>query len=369
MKKIFIFAMTAATAVSCSKSEVTAINDEDPNTIKFDSYIGAVTKGSTTTDVQDQTVGIYAYKANSDFSSLYFDGEEVLTMSDGSWKATKTYYWPESGDVYFFAYHPALSDDGTKLAASTTGVVTSYPQISQNAEEHSDILIDKQVANSGTVSFSLDHALSLIDFKIITDDDTEVTINSFEIQGIESAHTGLDLENQKILTSETIGDESVKFDFSDSDKLYSYNESSTFTTPISITSGSTVTLSNETKGGVFLLLPQEYNSWTPSGDPVSAQVKGARIVINYTLKIDGEKILDNVDAAFPLPAITSGLQADKKYTYTLTFDRDTNGGYTPDPKDDDDDDDDVSEPLIDNSNKILFCVSVDSWGDESEHVI
>ena len=129
MKKVLtaaILAVTTCAFIGCTKNEVRSISD-NPQAVRFLPLNG---KHSTKVMVNGTTYpdnlpfGTLAYylpsgknwNANKADATLYIPKSEVV-HNNGNWEVNgKTYYWPKSGSLTFFAYSPFAHEDRTLLA-------------------------------------------------------------------------------------------------------------------------------------------------------------------------------------------------------------------------------------------------------------
>lgn len=129
MKKVLtaaILAVTTCAFIGCTKNEVRSISD-NPQAVRFLPLNG---KHSTKVMVNGTTYpdnlpfGTLAYylpsgknwNDNKADATLYIPKSEVV-HNNGNWEVNgKTYYWPKSGSLTFFAYSPFAHEDGTLLA-------------------------------------------------------------------------------------------------------------------------------------------------------------------------------------------------------------------------------------------------------------
>ena len=127
----------------------------------FASYTGAA--NWTTTDVPN-----FMYK-------------QLMENSSGSWTYSPLKYWPNATDekISFFAYAPTNMTGVTLSAANVSGPKLTYA-IPQKIADHQDLLVgscQNRKKGSGTVSFTLKHALTQVKFKIKKDDSETATVN------------------------------------------------------------------------------------------------------------------------------------------------------------------------------------------------
>lgn len=134
MKKVLtaaILAVTTCAFIGCTKNEVRSISD-NPQAVRFLPLNG---KHSTKVMVGGTTYpdhlpfGTLAYylpsgknwNTNKADATLYIPISKVVNKSGATsgsaWEVEgKTYYWPKSGSLTFFAYSPFAHEDGTLLA-------------------------------------------------------------------------------------------------------------------------------------------------------------------------------------------------------------------------------------------------------------
>lgn len=142
MKKVLtaaILAVTTCAFIGCTKNEVRSISD-NPQAVRFLPLNG---KHSTKVMVDGTTYpttlpfGTLAYylpsgnwNANKADATLYIPISKVVNKSDATsgsawWEVEgKTYYWPKSGSLTFFAYSPFAHEDGTLLAVDKVSNTT-----------------------------------------------------------------------------------------------------------------------------------------------------------------------------------------------------------------------------------------------------
>ena len=215
-KKLFLglLAAAAVTFTACQKDEVISevIQDE---AISFSTYLGrdAQTKGTIveTTQLQDQGFGVYAYYTGTTAASSYnfpnpnFMNNEKVYMGDWdsdnstekTWGYSNTKYWPYSASdkISFYAYGPYDNPSGASNAISITTTSSKKPEltytVSTDISEHMDVLFapaqEDKTKETGTVSFTFQHALSRIQFSIKTLEDysgkATLTLNSVTLTG------------------------------------------------------------------------------------------------------------------------------------------------------------------------------------------
>ena len=352
MKKILIAMCAVATMASCSQNELLDINESNPNLISFDTYWCNYTRATeASVDNIKSTGGFGVWSkttTNSWSGSSLFINNENVKWGD-AWTTDRKYYWPSNDALDFVAYYPYNKD------AVLTNNILTCEEIVTTAANQKDILVSTVLTSlnsgngtNGAVSFTMSHVLSQVDFKIAVEEGSNVSviINSFEIQGVNTTHSGLDLVKKSILTST---------EFTPSfDTNYTYGESKTFT-PQTINQSGSVTLSGVEDNGVFMLLPQKLSPWNVTKEPTNQAVNpGARIVMNYTYKINDVTIFEDKDAAFPL---SGTWDPSTKYLYTLTFSDTSGGGYEPYEPENPDTKPEIGDPILGYLNSPLLDVA------------
>lgn len=137
MKKVLtaaILAVTTCAFIGCTKNEVRSISD-NPQAVRFLPLNGkhstkVMVNGTTyPTDLPFGTLAYYLpsgknWNTNKADATLYIPKSEVV-HNNGNWEVKgKTYYWPKSGSLTFFAYSPFAHEDGTLLAVDKVSNTT-----------------------------------------------------------------------------------------------------------------------------------------------------------------------------------------------------------------------------------------------------
>lgn len=158
MKKVLtaaILAVTTCAFIGCTKNEVKSISD-NPQAVRFLPLNG---KHSTKVMVDGTTYpdnlpfGTLAYylpsgknwNANKADATLYIPKSEVV-HKNGNWEVKdKTYYWPKSGSLTFFAYSPFSYAEGGDLAvtAITANDGIQIADYDVNAHQATDFMVAK----------------------------------------------------------------------------------------------------------------------------------------------------------------------------------------------------------------------------------
>lgn len=351
MKKILIAVAAISVALaSCSKNEDGGTNPGNPNKISFANYNDKFTRAAVLdgTALKAQGFNVIAnIVGNTDLTS--FMPNVPITFSGGVWSSATDYFWPGNNvAVDFYAYSSSQT-----LTPTAAGLVS--PVIAATAAAQDDIIVsEKESQASGTVSFTFNHVLSKVNFKVVCGEGVEVVINSFAIQGVADASASLDLTTGNFATPSA---GAARTD------LYTYGSGSPFPLTIAATDAGGKLLDGT--AGAFMLLPQTGITGYVPNPSSPATGDGARIMISYKMKIDGVTIVENLttpgdfrDAFFPLP--DGSWDKGKSYLYTLTFAKGSGGGVDPD----------TEEPIIEGNGKILFDVAiVNGWDTDTDVVV
>ncbi len=181
------FAAAAVISLSCSKEQP---QTDAPKAVGF-AVESLQTKGTTVTDAAKiRSLGIFGYSTgtgnfnNADPSSLpnlLWNREVTRTADGGEWSYNPPAYWPTDPMVKntFFAYSPHQSEF-PEGSLETSGESTSgYPYliytVPETISEHVDLLyssVNADVANinydknAGKVKYTMNHALTWVQFKL-----------------------------------------------------------------------------------------------------------------------------------------------------------------------------------------------------------
>ena len=229
MKKRLFLGLLAVAAVSftaCQKDEVISQMPKD-QAIEFGTYLGrgAQTKGSviTTTELQTQGFGVYAYYTGQSAMSAYsipavpnFLNNEKVSGAD--WSYTNTKYWPNTpGDkISFYAYGPydGANDNAIALATGAEKKPVLTYTVNADIAKHMDVLFAPAQENftkpaPGTkVDMKFYHALSRIGFKVNTAADysaegVTITLKNVTLNGKFYTSADMDLGTAGINTTGT----------------------------------------------------------------------------------------------------------------------------------------------------------------------
>lgn len=169
MKKLFLFAATVCTMLSCSKNEEVIPNE---GKLPINISVGQQTRANDTTFENGDEVGIYVVNYDgSTAGTLKDEGNQAdnakFTYNSSEWTPDEDIYWKDQNtSADFYAYYPYIAS--TNVAAHTFSVQTNQSQ--ETNFWASDFLWGKTAnvsPTSNAVSIQTDHSLSrvLIDVK------------------------------------------------------------------------------------------------------------------------------------------------------------------------------------------------------------
>lgn len=182
MKKMMLFAAISALALAgCSDNDSTDQGGTTPlNAIGFKSYVEKNAKGSPLEPgALKQDFGVYAYYdavGDENLANLTPDfmfNQRVIYENPG-FTYTPVKFWPNSGDVDFYAYTPYGSANllfTTPQAATDKGYPVFTYTVGTPIASEEDLLVatkEDQDGLSGSVNLVFDHALTKVGFSART---------------------------------------------------------------------------------------------------------------------------------------------------------------------------------------------------------
>ena len=203
MKKIlfFLFGLFTVTSVmvSCSQDESDVANGNKANTraIGFKTFLDKnVTRGTSVAAGQlKQDFWTYAYydsigdRSTSILKPNFMYNQHVI-YNDSTFTYSPTKYWPNTGDVDFYAWAPNTSANLT-ITNPTTQTSVGYPaftySIASTIANQEDLLVaatEDQDGTSGSVNMQFDHALTKVGFCARTAGDYAATGVTVKIMSI-----------------------------------------------------------------------------------------------------------------------------------------------------------------------------------------
>lgn len=212
MKKSLLFLAGAivmlSLMISCSQDDSDMPNDNinSSKTIGFKTFLDKnVTRGiSTVAGALKQDFWTYAYydsigdRSTSILTPNFMYNQHVI-YNDSTFTYSPTKYWPNTGDVDFYAWTPNTSANLT-ITNPTSTTSVGYPTftytVNNTIANQEDLLVaaaEDQDGTSGTVNLQYDHALTKVGFCARTSGDysasgvtvriMSITLNSIANKG------------------------------------------------------------------------------------------------------------------------------------------------------------------------------------------
>lgn len=200
MKKSLLAVVAALAMAGCSQNDLV---DEIDNggqiskaEIKFSSVVNKVSRATPLTSSDQLTsFQVYGYTTGTqDFgtgtATSYLS--DKITYSDG-WNGTKTYYWPLTDKLSFFAYSSSQEDLSFTEASGTGYPSFSYTVAGTDTQE--DLLVAQNLNNSkpagnSAITLNFSHALTQVNFAVqLPNDDYYYKINNITLEGIKDEGT------------------------------------------------------------------------------------------------------------------------------------------------------------------------------------
>ena len=174
------------TIASCSRDEISSVNNIDENSIGFELSTGKTrAEVANVKTLQEDADGFGVFATNGATSATFIDNKGYK-YEGAAWKwAELNMLWPTESagfPVSFYAYHPK---DKTTL----TGSLTANYTIAEDPENQVDHLVANQAGVavkpiSGDVLLAFRHILSKIDFKVVTGSKVTVEIQSVSVKNV-----------------------------------------------------------------------------------------------------------------------------------------------------------------------------------------
>lgn len=203
MKKfLFLAAMATLALSSCSKNEVYE-NKQDPGMIVYNTSVGKQTKATEVAISQLQAdangFGIKAYFhdttpiATATSFTKYIDDAVKYTTPNWVNVSGKTYYWPLTGNLSYFAFYPVAAPTAFTDAASGQAPAFTYSVKAVASQEDlmaATTLNQTKPATPTAVAINLRHLLSQIKFTAkVNDTGYSAKITSIQISGAKDQST------------------------------------------------------------------------------------------------------------------------------------------------------------------------------------
>lgn len=307
MKKILL-AVTAALAITgCSQNEEFEKIGQNSE-INFGTIVGNSTRADIVTQDNFESFTVNGFRTTGAMSTnpqlaAGFMDNVLVTKEAGSdnWGMEKTYYWPTTGYVQFFATSPArtlvLTSAGYPTFEYTVGAI----------DTQSDLLVANQIdkekssIDANGVILPFKHALTQVNFSVKGDTkDITYKISELSIAGVKDkgvfAFDGTDGAGSWTSTSSSTP--AIN---------YTYKPATPVEFTVTNPSTDTATQLDEANKSLFMLLPQ-----TVTADMILS-------VTYIAIPKDKTEEIDQTFKGTKTVALTGTWEMGKKIRYTLTL--------------------------------------------------
>lgn len=186
MKKYLFLALGVAALTSCSSDEVTELNQG--NEIKFSVVADNDSRAHTVYCNNNLMESFNLYACYED-SKTFIDGDVYTVANDGSATGNHSRYWPETGNLDFYATVNGTATLGTWPAAPTIADFEILTDVTAQKDLLYAVAPDKgKTADAITLNFR--HALSQIEFRAKnTNADLHVEVTAVRVGRVNSIDT------------------------------------------------------------------------------------------------------------------------------------------------------------------------------------
>ncbi|MBO7305916.1 MAG: hypothetical protein J6U47_04225, partial [Bacteroidales bacterium] len=154
MRKLFFFAALLATFASCTKNDLTPMNEGEKEITYLTAPLTKVTSYGTTNKFYSfaylVTGAGSSWAANSGTAQTFIDNALIsYSTSSNKWKAAKEYYWPKDANskLTFFAWGDGTSSpDPTKRGCSNTTSIF-FTDFNISTSKNLDLMVAKIAAD------------------------------------------------------------------------------------------------------------------------------------------------------------------------------------------------------------------------------
>lgn len=374
MKKVLLGALAVVAMVACSKDDVVEVNRVNDQ-ITYGAVVNSATRAA---DVYCNNYKPGSFKVSAVYDDKFYFTDETVTYnnSTSAWESGSVHYWPNVGEVIFYA-HVNGDTEYTHTNATDAPQFVNFT-VADATEDQVDLLyaVQRKEKSADPVKLNFRHALSQVVFKAKNGNtNLYVEISDITLCNLaqtstftftqEATDTNIEDHTGSVVTDITYNNTWGSWpDLNGGDVDFSVILDSPVVIPYSST-GEAVNLTDVVDGPnskAMMMLPQSTTKWdatsklnetTQSYALVNCciyNIADPSIGLQGTdVALWGTKALHQ-QVAVPMPFIW---QQGKKYIYTLVFGMGTGGGgYEPDP------DDPTPDPVL---VPISYDVTVDDF--------
>lgn len=348
MNRKVLLAVPVLALAACSQDDLIEVN-RSVNEITFDVVSGNASKAANVFCNNNKPTEFNVWARNNGKDLMV--GDRIAYEGDAWVNKSASRFWPESGNVDFYAHVNAGDAFKWKSGAPTIEDFT----VSTDVAAQTDLLysVKKDVAKSNSaVALNFHHALSQIVFSA---KNTNKHLHA-EVYGVELCM----LSNKGTYTYPVMSTEANNADHTGAGTInggkgtWDYGTTHetvygvSFKTPVDVPEGegAVVSLTSANESGkefnsqALMLIPQETSAWDNSDD-FTNDAKGSYILVNCVIRnIAGTEVNKDTDVVLWGNITESGVtskkiaipaafnwEEGKKYVYTLVFGE--GGGTTP----------------------------------------
>ena len=201
----------------CAGEGVEETSSSSSSEINFDAYLGrnASTRAGVTNidSLKKSGFGVFARYKHNGATSLLMDNEHV-TWNGDRWGYTNTRYWPNEGNVDFYAFAPYL--ENVKLVNAPDSIKANpayieFTSSTSNVDLVWDVQRNKTVPTpptDGKVNFQFKHALARLGFDITANQELEengavIKVDSVKLYGDTIVNGAFDIKGYLNLEDST----------------------------------------------------------------------------------------------------------------------------------------------------------------------
>lgn len=341
-----LFALPVLALAACSQDDLLEVN-RSVNEITFDVVSGNASKAANVFCNNNKPGEFYVWAKNG--ANDLMVGDHIVYESSAWVNKSANRFWPETGNVDFYAHVNA----GSAFQWNSGAPKIENFTVPTTVAEQTDLLysVKKDVAKSNSaVTLNFHHALSQIVFDAKnTNEHLHAEVYGVELCMLSDKGTytyptaSTEANNADHTGAGTVNGGKGTWDYGTTHETV-YGVS--FTTPVDVVKGTTVSLTSANDAGkefnsqALMLIPQTTTEWNKSTDPTNGD-KGSYILVNCVIRNIAGATVDKANdvvlwgtgsgaAATPkkiaIPAAFNWSEGNK-YIYTLVFGE--GGGTTP----------------------------------------
>lgn len=349
-KGVVLTVLMGLMAASCSQDRVLVQQQDAP--ISFRTVMDRQTKATSYTAANLSSFNVTAIKG----SSAYIEGADFSTDDYAVWTSAQDYFWPESGNLDFYAYAPkAASGNGITRTDHKTFTVVPLA----DTDNQKDLVFARATGSKATGGatgqmLNFRHAMSQVQIKVSNSNENfRVSVGGWRLAGLDGeaifTYSGTDTGSPGTF------DRSLWSGNTDaSSAAVAYTRELTGADAFTF-EGTATGAQARTLAGSAIVIPQQTTACQGySSATVGAMLTGSYIAVYLSIEgiSDNTQYITNTWCCWP---VVFDLQPGYRYVYSIDL---AEGGYSETAPDNN------SDPNATLGTKISFAsVSATSWGD------